>query len=116
MIRRPPRSTLFPYTTLFRSEHAAFGGVAALVGVELPADAAAGVRSEEPRELGLVLEALADGARGRVLGGGDRRLGLGDQHRLIRAAAGCFLVVGVAGVAGHPVVGAGLRRAGALGG
>src|SRR2546426_8160529 len=25
MIRRPPRSTLFPYTTLFRSEHAPFG-------------------------------------------------------------------------------------------
>src|SRR5256885_7850292 len=24
MIRRPPRSTLFPYTTLFRSVHAAF--------------------------------------------------------------------------------------------
>src|SRR5260370_38856503 len=24
MIRRPPRSTLFPYTTLFRSRHAAF--------------------------------------------------------------------------------------------
>src|SRR2546427_1702144 len=24
MIRRPPRSTLFPYTTLFRSEHAGF--------------------------------------------------------------------------------------------
>ena len=23
MIRRPPRSTLFPYTTLFRSEHIA---------------------------------------------------------------------------------------------
>src|SRR3712207_8182527 len=36
MIRRPPRSTLFPYTTLFRSEHAherqALGG---LVGDEL---------------------------------------------------------------------------------
>src|SRR5258708_14055474 len=26
MIRRPPRSTLFPYTTLFRSEPAAVGG------------------------------------------------------------------------------------------
>src|SRR2546425_4909417 len=26
MIRRPPRSTLFPYTTLFRSLHAAAGG------------------------------------------------------------------------------------------
>src|SRR2546422_3083923 len=25
MIRRPPRSTLFPYTTLFRSEHAQRG-------------------------------------------------------------------------------------------
>ena len=24
MLRRPPRSTLFPYTTLFRSEHGAF--------------------------------------------------------------------------------------------
>src|SRR3712207_8758031 len=24
MIRRPPRSTLFPYTTLFRSQHLAF--------------------------------------------------------------------------------------------
>src|SRR3989442_10987578 len=26
MIRRPPRSTLFPYTTLFRSHRADFGG------------------------------------------------------------------------------------------
>src|SRR5256886_5079204 len=25
MIRRPPRSTLFPYTTLFRSRHAGYG-------------------------------------------------------------------------------------------
>src|SRR3712207_6899987 len=28
MIRRPPRSTLFPYTTLFRSEHIACGPTA----------------------------------------------------------------------------------------
>src|SRR3712207_8975160 len=27
MIRRPPRSTLFPYTTLFRSSHFIDGGV-----------------------------------------------------------------------------------------
>src|SRR2546422_6365554 len=26
MIRRPPRSTLFPYTTLFRSDHAIYIG------------------------------------------------------------------------------------------
>src|SRR3712207_7884554 len=30
MIRRPPRSTLFPYTTLFRSRGARFGPCAAL--------------------------------------------------------------------------------------
>src|SRR2546430_13224154 len=28
MIRRPPRSTLFPYTTLFRSEHGLLGAEA----------------------------------------------------------------------------------------
>src|SRR2546430_11472676 len=34
MIRRPPRSTLFPYTTLFRSGHGLFraGGGAFVVG------------------------------------------------------------------------------------
>src|SRR5258708_31025208 len=31
MIRRPPRSTLFPYTTLFRSSGATFGRLAAKV-------------------------------------------------------------------------------------
>src|SRR2546422_9353277 len=29
MIRRPPRSTLFPYTTLFRSRHPRFGRLSA---------------------------------------------------------------------------------------
>src|SRR3989449_9898143 len=40
MIRRPPRSTLFPYTTLFRSlaamEHAATAGVPGLLEVNAP--------------------------------------------------------------------------------
>src|SRR2546426_7962296 len=31
MIRRPPRSTLFPYTTLFRSQRPWIGGFAAAV-------------------------------------------------------------------------------------
>src|SRR3712207_7637433 len=39
MIRRPPRSTLFPYTTLFRSfidaEHALDPAYAAAVGVDI---------------------------------------------------------------------------------
>src|SRR2546425_7689380 len=60
MIRRPPRSTLFPYTTLFRSPHhvgteqrAAFAArqrlqVGPLVGERGPlAPRAAGARSEE---------------------------------------------------------------------
>src|SRR3712207_8389262 len=44
MIRRPPRSTLFPYTTLFRSRLAAISGqdhatgVTLAGGTELPAD------------------------------------------------------------------------------
>src|SRR2546427_9115137 len=34
MIRRPPRSTLFPYTTLFRSHAACGSGLSFLRGVE----------------------------------------------------------------------------------
>src|SRR2546422_4585190 len=59
MIRRPPRSTLFPYTTLFRSglteivaaieqvEHGAVLPTEHDVGAELLVVEAAGVRSEE---------------------------------------------------------------------
>src|SRR5690349_22481347 len=38
MIRRPPRSTLFPYTTLFRSEPAALGAGDEGVGGEAAAE------------------------------------------------------------------------------
>src|SRR5688572_31828654 len=34
MIRRPPRSTLFPYTTLFRSQHLAYLGALASARTE----------------------------------------------------------------------------------
>src|SRR5690349_23879957 len=34
MIRRPPRSTLFPYTTLFRSSHGALQGAAPFLRIE----------------------------------------------------------------------------------
>src|SRR3989442_4736018 len=43
MIRRPPRSTLFPYTTLFRSRMFCAGGIATNAGVA----AAHNWRSEE---------------------------------------------------------------------
>src|SRR2546430_6343406 len=51
MIRRPPRSTLFPYTTLFRSLHRWLEFIDALVAVRiggvLTFDAHRDVRSEE---------------------------------------------------------------------
>src|SRR5256886_5945276 len=51
MIRRPPRSTLFPYTTLFRSGIAAIAQDA-LVAVDVAHRAAARRRVEEPRIIG----------------------------------------------------------------
>src|SRR3989454_12317128 len=41
MIRRPPRSTLFPYTTLFRSSHAAYEEILAIWGDGRQAEAEA---------------------------------------------------------------------------
>src|SRR2546426_9258452 len=57
MIRRPPRSTLFPYTTLFRSGEV--GGVIAGVGVAEGGD--------------------RDRAGGGAFGGADGRAGRGGQ-------------------------------------
>src|SRR3712207_7429554 len=61
MIRRPPRSTLFPYTTLFRSVGAglALAGVGAVLG---PAHAATGAERVD-HAVGL-LDETDHGARG----------------------------------------------------
>src|SRR3712207_8493450 len=53
MIRRPPRSTLFPYTTLFRSSHA---GTAVLQG---PAPSVRGVGGRMVLSVALLAVALA---------------------------------------------------------
>src|SRR3712207_7407086 len=58
MIRRPPRSTLFPYTTLFRSLAERLLGVLA-VGVVEPAGVGAHFVARVPQQ------------GGRLLGGGD---------------------------------------------
>src|SRR5687768_18354898 len=61
MIRRPPRSTLFPYTTLFRSPRLA------VVEVSQDALAAAAVRVDHVAEGGVtrqvIFRDLAEGAR-----------------------------------------------------
>src|SRR5688572_32778678 len=71
MIRRPPRSTLFPYTTLFRSH--------------LALDAPVAVRPDEVdvAEAGVRMEADSHGSaarsRDRGAAGGDVRDGLADR-------------------------------------
>src|SRR5258708_25005722 len=79
MIRRPPRSTLFPYTTLFRSARCAgctgcWQAVAC--GVELPAGGGLGVlavggRSQAPGAVVAVAQQLRGLARGAGLFYGD---------------------------------------------
>src|SRR5688572_31062921 len=49
MIRRPPRSTLFPYTTLFRSPVGDSTGARQVVAVGTVIARIASPRSEEPR-------------------------------------------------------------------
>src|SRR3712207_9220609 len=71
MIRRPPRSTLFPYTTLFRSQRLGYAGslVAELTvreGTLRAEEEALGRRLQELEEelvrIERLLEALEDGA------------------------------------------------------
>src|SRR2546430_5743792 len=47
MIRRPPRSTLFPYTTLFRSDPKAAPGLRPMTSVACENPACCQTRSEE---------------------------------------------------------------------
>src|SRR3712207_7512088 len=56
MIRRPPRSTLFPYTTLFRSDDA-YRGFFDLVGAQISATVAEARTRRRERER---LERLAE--------------------------------------------------------
>src|SRR5256885_17235007 len=49
MIRRPPRSTLFPYTTLFRSGHLRQRGAGP--GDDLPGDAPGELRAGRDRDV-----------------------------------------------------------------
>src|SRR2546427_13003751 len=70
MIRRPPRSTLFPYTTLFRSARRRVGGCGAVTRWTL-----GGWEPERGRSLGT--GALAGGFARRRLGVGRDRW----QHR-----------------------------------
>src|SRR3712207_7275774 len=63
MIRRPPRSTLFPYTTLFRSGH----GSTSERHADHRGDEWGGSRGQPARER------AGDGRLGRLMAAGDRK-------------------------------------------
>src|SRR5688572_30864546 len=78
MIRRPPRSTLFPYTTLFRSKQ------------DVSFDDVAGV-DETKAELSETIEFLRDPVSFGRLGGRDRKsTRLNSSHSQISYAVFCL--------------------------
>src|SRR3712207_8922405 len=82
MIRRPPRSTLFPYTTLFRS---ALGGPRSPhSGRELPRDLEPALQRADRHAIALHLEGVTDAA-------GDRKsTRLNSSHANISYAVFCL--------------------------
>src|SRR3712207_9037654 len=82
MIRRPPRSTLFPYTTLFRSPAAQVGA-----GREVAADDAVGERGGAGEVLqervGGGARRLHDGGRERLEGHREAAEDLGERRRIL---------------------------------
>src|SRR5258705_2208830 len=58
MIRRPPRSTLFPYTTLFRSPHVGIAG-ACRIGSSIDTNGISG-QPQRPTDVNRAVMALRD--------------------------------------------------------
>src|SRR3712207_7705287 len=69
MIRRPPRSTLFPYTTLFRSLREPYSDAPAQRGLVLTGDAALDsiLRAATARGFQVSVHAIGDEANRRLL-------------------------------------------------
>src|SRR2546422_1236088 len=93
MIRRPPRSTLFPYTTLFRSLRGAVG-IAALQQQKRQSVVRTRERAVELERAAVVADRLVEAARlgegdrhvlqnARVVGGIAQRQPIGRQCRVV---------------------------------
>src|SRR5256885_7441863 len=95
MIRRPPRSTLFPYTTLFRSGHSSTQPAsAATAGGRAWGRVVPGIDRERivrAREGGVHRRARAADRAGRAGAGGDRKsTRLNSSHLVISYAVFCL--------------------------
>src|SRR5438034_5247237 len=80
MIRRPPRSTLFPYTTLFRSRAQRDGGRS---GERDPPGGASGLSADGEGS-------SAGGAPGNCRGGDRKSTRLNSSHTVISYAVFCL--------------------------
>src|SRR5258708_14750020 len=88
MIRRPPRSTLFPYTTLFRSVFAPpseFRWLRAITPVPTISVNASGAATNN-----LLLTARAPGQLGRLSFGDRKSTRLNSSHQIISYAVFCL--------------------------
>src|SRR2546429_1656356 len=95
MIRRPPRSTLFPYTTLFRSGDVVFGGLGrgAVVHCRRRAEVVGGGVCRARGAAALAAFAPAgeeDDLVGDDLGGGRQSTRLNSSHGYISYAVFCL--------------------------
>src|SRR3712207_8943374 len=95
MIRRPPRSTLFPYTTLFRSPHQLGGTLVPLQPPQLPQPIATAPRPAAEGAAPVILLLYAPGQGGWHTGfwsmGRDRKsTRLNSSHANISYAVFCL--------------------------
>src|SRR3712207_8407197 len=93
MIRRPPRSTLFPYTTLFRSRRLAPGALLLALGRQQAADdGEQHVHEPEPHRHGDVLQGHARraGAQPRAAPEDRKSTRLNSSHANISYAVFCL--------------------------
>src|SRR2546430_15137711 len=93
MIRRPPRSTLFPYTTLFRT---AAGGAFAISGIEPVHDVHAKHHAAERGEPHSVEPAVVSVIDEELRGAGARAGGC-EAHRAARVVLAHRVVPGAPG-------------------
>src|SRR3712207_7866630 len=89
MIRRPPRSTLFPYTTLFRSKSGYLGDAYIVIDVGDPRAAGALVNAHE-LALRYLLELSADIRTAALLDEDRKSTRLNSSHANISYAVFCL--------------------------
>src|SRR5256885_5757728 len=91
MIRRPPRSTLFPYTTLFRSHDPVSGRALGVVDLSGPWEAVHPLRLELAMRAARALEeCLVDARRGHDARLDRKSTRLNSSHLVISYAVFCL--------------------------